>query len=161
MNPMEGGWVILITFVFAMVLSVVHLPMWMPEWLGWLRPEWIVLVLFFWVVEHPDRFGMILAWVLGLFLDVLLSEPLGVNGLCLTVITFVTWTFYERLRMYSVIQQAGVVFFLAIGLEFTKGVLVQDAALTYKLILPAVTTSMVWPPLAMVLRWISRNSPLR
>ena len=161
MNPMEGGWVILITLVFAMVLSVVHLPTWMPDWLGWLRPEWIVLVLFFWVVEHPDRLGLVLAWVLGLFLDVLLSEPLGINGLCLAVITFVAWTFYERLRMYSVIQQAGVVFFLALGLEFTKVVLVQDAALTYKLILPATTTSLVWPFVAMVLRWVSRNISVR
>jgi rod shape-determining protein MreD len=158
---MQGGWVILMTLVFAMVLSVVHLPMWMPDWLGWLRPEWIVLVLFFWVIEHPDRIGMVLAWVLGLFLDVLLSEPLGINGLCLAVITFVAWSFYERLQMYSVIQQAGVVFLLALALELTKVVLLQDTVLTVKLILPAATTSMVWPLVAVMLRRLSHQFPVK
>ena len=65
MNPLQGGWVILLTLIVAMVFSVTHLPAWVPNWLGWLRPEWVVLVLFYWVIERPDRVGMILVWVLG------------------------------------------------------------------------------------------------
>ena len=40
MNPMAGGWLILLTLAFAMLLAVVHLPETWPAWLGWLRPVW-------------------------------------------------------------------------------------------------------------------------
>lgn len=160
MNPTQGGWVILLTLIIAMVLSVAHLPRWMPDWIGWLRPEWVVLALFFWVIENPDRVGLILVWVLGLFLDVLYSEPLGINGACLATITFVAWSFYERLRMYSVVQQSAVLFLLVAGLELTKAIvnnLAQDTPISAALILPAITTTLLWPFVAEALRRVSRQ----
>ena len=68
----------------------------------------------------PHRFGMISAWITGLLVDVLYADPLGVNGFCLAALTYVTWSFYERFRMYSVAQQGVVVFLLVLGTEFIR-----------------------------------------
>ena len=122
MNPTRGGWVILLTLAVAMLLAVFHLPEGAPAWLGWLRPSWIVLVVFYWVMALPHRFGMISAWITGLLVDVLYADPLGVNGFCLAALTYVTWSFYERFRMYSVAQQGVVVFLLVLGSEFDADV---------------------------------------
>ena len=125
MNPTQGGWIILLSLIFAMVLGVAHLPQTWPDWLSLVRPNWLVVVLFFWVVELPHRVGLIGTWLLGLLVDVLLADPLGLNGLILAGVTYVTWRFYERLRMYSALQQSVVVFVLAAIAELIRGMVIN------------------------------------
>ena len=55
MNPGNGGWLIFLTIVCAMVAAIVHLPESWPQWLGWLRPAWVPMVLFYWVLAVPHR----------------------------------------------------------------------------------------------------------
>ena len=79
MNPANGGWAIVLSFVAALILAVLHLPEWWPQWLGWLRPSWIAMTVFFWVLAVPHRFGLVAAWLLGILVDVLYAEPLGLS----------------------------------------------------------------------------------
>lgn len=155
MIPFRGGWVVILTLLIAITLSAMELPFHTPRWFVLLRPEWVLLAVFYWAVERPDRVPMVFVWLLGLILDVLQGSPLGVNGLCLAAIVFIAWSFYERLRMYSRLQQAIVVFFLALGLECVKtiaAVLVQDARISVTLVVPAVVTMFVWPLVAELIR---------
>ena len=73
----------MLTLAGALILTVVHAPLAWPDWLGWLRPGWVVLVVFFWVMELPHRIGLVSAWIVGLLVDVLYADPLGLNGLVL------------------------------------------------------------------------------
>ena len=148
MNPTRGGWVILLSLAVAMLLMVVHLPVDEPTWVGWLRPSWPILVVFYWVMALPHRFGMISAWVTGLLLDVLYADPLGVNGFCLAALTYVTWSFYERFRMYSVVQQGAVVFLLVLGSELVRQFgqwLDRGGAWGWWILLPALVSTLLWP----------------
>ncbi len=124
MNPTKGGWLILLTLLLGMLLGVVHFPETWPNWLGTLRPNWLLLIVFFWVIELPHRIGLIAIWLLGFAVDALLAAPLGTNGLILAGVTYIAWRFFERLRMYSVLQQCGVVFLLVMAAEMLR-VLVQ------------------------------------
>lgn len=154
MNPTRGGWVIMLSIGIAMLLSVVHLPAGASAWLGWLRPSWLVLVVFYWVMALPHRFGMISAWLTGLVVDVLYADPLGVNGFCLAALTYVTWSFYERFRMYSVAQQGVVVFLMVLGTEFVRmwaQWLGRDGALSWWIVAPAVMSTVAWPLVALLL----------
>lgn len=148
MNPTQGGWLILLTIAAAMVLATVHLPESWPQALGWIRPAWISLVVFYWVMELPHRVGLISAWIVGLCVDVLYADPLGLNGILLAGITYVAWRFYERLRMYSIPQQCGVVFLLVMASELVR-MLVQDLAWgrgwTWTVMIPALTSTLLWP----------------
>jgi rod shape-determining protein MreD len=153
-NPTQGGWLILLTLTVAMVLSIVHLPETWAPWLGWLRPAWVALVIFYWVMELPHRIGLIAAWVIGLFVDVLQADPLGLNGALLATITYVAWRFYERLRMYSVLQQGGVIFLLVLVGELVRQVvqgMISEREPSWAVLLPAVTSLLVWPLLAVLL----------
>ena len=69
-------WVILLTFTVAMLFSVVSLPEFIPWQLGYLRPQWVELVLIYWIMALPHRIGIFSAWVLGLFVDVLTGSCL-------------------------------------------------------------------------------------
>lgn len=155
MNPTKGGWLILLSLAVALVLAIVHLPETWPQWLGWLRPSWVAVVVFFWVMELPHRLGLISAWMVGVAADVLQADPLGLNGILLAGITYIAWRFYERLRMYSVIQQCGVVFLLVLASELLRA-LVQDAAwergVSWGILLPAATSMLVWPVVYLILQ---------
>jgi rod shape-determining protein MreD len=137
-----------------MILAVVHLPETWPQWLGWMRPAWVAVVIFYWVMELPHRVGLIAAWILGALVDVLLAEPLGLNGLILAAITYVAWRFYERLRMYSVVQQCGVVFLLVLGAELLRALVLDFAAdrpWSWGLVGPPLASMLVWPFASLVL----------
>ena len=111
-------------------------------------------MLFFWVLELPHRIGLITAWIVGLFVDVLHADPLGLNGLLLAAVTYISWKFYERLRMYSVVQQCFVLFLLVAGSEFTR-VLVQDLAfnrgLSWGPLAVAGMSALLWPFVYLIL----------
>jgi rod shape-determining protein MreD len=155
MNPSHGGWLILLTIALAMVLAIFHVPESWPQWLGWLRPAWLAMVVFYWVMELPHRLGLISAWVIGLLLDVLYADPLGLNGFLLAAITYVVWRFYERLRMYSIVQQCVVVFLLVLATESLR-IVVQDVAWSrgwsWGVILPALMSMLTWPFVYLVLQ---------
>lgn len=154
MNPSAGGWLILLSLLVAMVLAVLHLPETWPEWLGWLRPAWVAMVIFYWVMALPHRLGLISAWLVGLLLDVLQADPLGLNGVLLAGITYIAWRFYERLRMYSIVQLCGIVFLLVAAEESVR-VLLQDLIFdrgwSWGVLLTGLASMLVWPFLFLLL----------
>lgn len=155
MIPFRGEWVVILTLLIAVTLSATQLPFHTPRWFVLLRPEWVLLAVFYWGVERPDRVHMVFVWLLGLVVDVLQGSPLGVNGLCLAAVVFIACSLYERLRMYSRLQQAIMVFCLALGLECIKSIaaaLVQDAPISVTLVVPAVVTTLMWPLVAGLIR---------
>ncbi|MDE0349525.1 MAG: rod shape-determining protein MreD [Gammaproteobacteria bacterium] len=156
MNPLRGGWLVGLTFFAAATLAVAHLPAGLPEWVGWLRPAWVPLVLFFWILERPHRIGLISVWAFGLLLDVVLSEPLGLNGFALTVMAVLGLSAYERLRMINVFQQAAALLLLVLAAEFGKTLVVafaQGAPLSGQFVAAAAVTALLWPLVVGPLRW--------
>ncbi len=154
MNPSQGGWVIFLTMLAAMLLMVVHLPQDWPGWLGWFRPNWLLLVLFFWVVEVPHRVGLITMWLTGFFVDVLLADPLGTNGLILAGVTYLAWRFFERLRMYSVLQQCVVLYVLIASAEILRFLvrgLESDVEWNAGLFLIPMISMALWPVVYLLL----------
>ncbi len=158
MNPLQGGWFIGLTFLVAATLSVAHLPEGRPDWIGWVRPAWVPLILFFWTLERPHRVGLITVWTFGLLLDVLLSEPLGLNGLLLTLMALLGKSFYERLRMTKGLQQALVLAALVLLIGLAKDVAVlgtQGTPVSIQPVTAAAVTVLLWLLLAQPLRWLA------
>jgi rod shape-determining protein MreD len=103
-----GYLVILLTFLAAAVLSVVPL----PSWLQWARPEWMTLTLIYWCIALPHRAGIGTGLLAGIGLDVLEGSVLGQHALALVIVALLALLLYQRLRVYSLWQQAGVVFIM-------------------------------------------------
>lgn len=160
MNPSGGGWLIFLTLIGALLLAIVHLPESWPQWLGWLRPAWVPMVLFYWVLAVPHRVGLISAWLVGVALDVLQAEPLGLNGVLLAGITFVAWRFYERLRMYAGLQHSLLLFFLLTVTELLRRavnlLMTGEPVGTLWLLVPLMS-AMTWPFLEWALSWLRQR----
>ena len=149
-------WVILASFFVALVLAV--LPM--PEWLAWGQPEWVALVLIYWVIALPQRVGMFTALLLGVTLDVAEGAVMGQNAFALVAVALLALLLYQRLRVFSMWQQSAVVFVLT-GINQMICQWVQNlegaGAQTLFFLLPAVTSALLWPVVLHSLRGIRRH----
>lgn len=147
----RGEWgVILLSLLAALWLTVLPLPV----WARWARPEWVALVVLYWVVMAPDKFGIGAAWLVGLLLDVLEGSPLGGNAFALAVVAYIALILYQRLRMYGALQQIALVFVL-IGVNQLIGHWVQTltarVAPTLLFLLPSLVSALLWPTLLWLL----------
>ncbi len=158
MNLIRGGWLIPLSLIFAFLLTLVRAPLAWPDWVAWLRPGWIVLVVSFWAMHFPHRMELFGAWIVGFFADVAFAHPIGLNGLVLVVVVYVIWRGYPRLAMYSIPQQALAVSALVLFSEVVR-CLAHDPAHIWTLVplLPAATSLVLWPFLQRVLIKLARR----
>ena len=152
----HGYWLIVTSFLVAYVLAV--LPM--PQWLMWARPEWVALILIYWAIALPHRVGILSALALGIMLDTLEGAVLGQNAFSLVVVALLCQTLYQRLRVFSVLQQAGTVF-VVIGINQLVCQWVQNlegvGGPSLLFLLPAVSSALLWPVVLHVLRRLRRQ----
>jgi len=155
----RGWWVILVSFFVAMILAVIAVPGLLPWEFGFLRPDWVLLVLIYWVIALPQRVGILTGWLLGLMMDVLLGTLLGQHAMVFMVVVYVAANLYQRLRMFAVWQQSLVVFAL-VGLaqlmSYWIESLVGEIDWSLWLLLPAVMSALVWPWMFLLLRFMRR-----
>lgn len=136
-------WVLPVSLLVALLLGLLPLP---PTLLP-LRPYWLALVVAYWVIEDPTRFGLGSAFVIGLLADLTFGSLLGEQALRLVVMGFILQRFRARLRFFPLSQQA-----LAIG-----GLLLNDrivtAAVHIALGKPTLPAMFWLAPLAGMLLW--------
>tara|TARA_R110000868_G_scaffold346617_11_gene607742 strand:- start:92 stop:574 length:483 start_codon:yes stop_codon:yes gene_type:complete len=142
---------VLITLIVAMCLSL--LPM--PEWTGWARPAWVLMVLTYWAMVMPDQVNVGVAWLAGLFLDVLTGTMIGEHALALTVAIYFVYRFHRRIHMYPMPQQVfSVLIFVLIYQSILYGVQGAVGKLPQSQLywLSSLTTVLLWPWMSVLMR---------
>ncbi|MFY9179232.1 MAG: rod shape-determining protein MreD [Venatoribacter sp.] len=121
----------------------------MPNLLSWFTPPWTLLILTMLVLQAPQHFGLWLAIPLGLMLDALHFQPLGLNVVTLAVHVVFIQAGYRRLARTSnfLVSMLVVGALVAINRTLTYlillilGVPVQD----FELWSPVLVSMLVWP----------------
>jgi rod shape-determining protein MreD len=157
----SGTWVILLSYFVAYLLAVVPF----PEWALNYRPQWVALVMIYWCMALPYRFGIGYAWLAGLMLDILEGSLLGLNALALAIIAYIALSLHQRLRMFSQLQQSAVVLAL-VGLHlmmtyWMKIAAGQIVASNLLFLLGALSSAFVWPWMFVLLRQMRRSFGVR
>src|SRR5690606_27810511 len=105
--------------------------------------------LVYWVIALPHRVGLFTAWFVGLFIDVLEGSLLGLNAVVMTLIAYVALSLYQRLRMFTPLQQSttilmliGVTQLLIFWVLTATG---QNTPQTLIFVVSAISSALVWP----------------
>lgn len=156
-----GGWVIFLSFFVAYLLAIVPF----PEWAMNYRPQWVAMVLIYWAMALPYRVGIGFAWMAGLMMDILEGSLLGLNALALAIIAYIALSLHQRLRMFTSLQQSGVVLAL-IGLHlmmthWMKIATEQAVSSSLLFLLGALSSAFVWPWMFVLLRQMRRSFGVR
>lgn len=160
MKPAGSG-IIVLTLLIAAWVSL--LP-W-PDRLSFFRPEWLGLVLIYWVIALPYRIGVFWGFFTGLFQDVLSGAVLGQHALAFAVVAWLAQAAHKRLRVFPPLQQSLVVFLL-VGVAIMVSYLVQDAAgrahhSPLLMQLGAVASAVLWRPVYALLRTVRQRFLVR
>jgi len=151
----RGGWLIALSFLVAFFLTVFPLPM----EVRWTRPDWAALVLIYWVLALPQRVGIVVAFVVGLCVDLLEGTMLGQHALALSLVAYLTLVLYQRLRQFNMLQQAFIVFVM-VGVSQLTSQWLQSlsgvGSITPLFLVPAMLSALLWPATLLLLRRLRR-----
>ncbi len=149
------SWIVFPSFFIAFVLAIISLPDFVPDYIAFARPHWVALVLVYWIIYLPQHIGLIIAWTSGLLIDVLEGGLLGEHALVYLTIGFIVANLYQRMRMFSVWQQASLIFAaLLVGdlILYLIDLLALGRQWSYLYLLPSFVSALLWPWLFLSLR---------
>ncbi len=150
------SYIIAITLLLALMLQIMPMPISLHQY----RPDWVFMALAYWTLALPNRVNVGMAFINGLVLDVLLGTTLGIHSLALSASVFVLAANYQRLRNYSVWQQAFIIGTLSAFyhlLVFWLQHLLTDIYFLFTYLWPVLTTMALWPWVFMLLRKLRRQ----
>ena len=153
-------WFIAFTLLLALSLNL------LPADSTWLRaaPDWLLMVLLYWVLNQPRRVGFLLAFASGLAMDVAHGQLLGQHALAYVLCVYLILFFQRRLLMLQVWQQALhlVGFLLLARLLIAVFRLLPGADWPGSLwFLSPLLGGLLWMPLVYICQWPQRRAPLR
>ena len=145
MRSPETDWILPIsTFVLALALSVVPLPAAVVAF----RPDWVPLILIYWALVTPERFGLVTALWMGLAVDTLTSALLGQHALAMLVVVYLSLRFHLRIRVFPIWQMSMTVFAMLAIYEFVLFWVDGVAGRTVPYVerwAPVVMGALLWP----------------
>jgi len=151
----RGNVVIVVSFVLAILLSMIPL----PDWANVARPFWVALILIYWCMAMPQRVGIATGWFVGLMLDVTVGGLMGLYAFAFAVVAFLTIKLYQRIRVYPLAQQSLAIMVLIAMIQLLSlwihGI-TGTPPYSWTYWLPTLTSTLVWPWLFMFMRGVRR-----
>lgn len=146
--------IILLSILVGIILTLILLP------LGYMAPEWILLVNIYWAIALPTNNKLFLAFFSGYFVDILYGQVLGLTSLTFVIFIYIILRLYNSLRYMTVTQQMVVISFLILIKQhffiWSNYVLGIDSQY-FDLVISSLLSGLLWPPIYFILRYIRRK----
>ncbi len=143
-QPVNLYFIIALSFLLSLVLSVYPLPMDVRWW----RPEFVLVVAIYWIFFMPLTVSFLFLSALGLFQDLLEGVPFGQHSLGLVIVGYICILSYQRVRNFSLWRQSAWIFVL-VGIAQLTDNWVQGMAgrplSGIQFLYPALTSALIWP----------------
>lgn len=152
----KGTFVIVLSFFVAMFMNV--LP-W-PQLINFVKPDWVALVLVYWVMAKPNRVGVLFGWVVGLFVDVLYGTLFGIHAMTFALVAYLIQMTYHRLRLFPRWKQSiniAVVIGIHMLLVLVLRSFVEPVSSNPFYWLPLLGAALFWPWVFILLRDVRRK----
>jgi rod shape-determining protein MreD len=112
-----------------------------------LRPDFMLLVILFWLLRAPNQCSVGTAWFMGLWIDLASGGIFGQYALAYTITTFFAVIYQRRLVLFSSTQQLVYVFSLLFLSQLILLILKTFAGkefLGWSYFLPSITGVLLW-----------------
>lgn len=147
----KGTLVIIISFAIAMFMNILPL----PQMINFFKPDWVALVLIYWVMAMPNRIGVLIGWCIGLLVDVLYGNLFGIHAMTYAIIAYLIQMTFHRLRLFPRWKQS-INIAVVIGVQMLIGLIlrsfVQRLSVDYTYWLPLLGSMIFWPWVFVLLR---------
>ncbi len=135
---------IVVTFLAAFIFMV--LPQ--PTSMDYMKPQWVFVVLLFWLIHTPRKIGPTIAWFIGLYVDLLLGNILGEHAFIFVVFAYFIQHFLRVIQAIPLWQQVlgvGLAGTLNIGLQLIFLKFTGVHIVNWHIMLPVLADMIIWP----------------
>ncbi len=150
-----GFFVLLISFLFTLGLSILPLPIWMKT----LWPLWTVLILVFWTAYLPEVLNPWLVFVVGLLEDVLQGSLLGEHAFALLIAYLLARGMGRQIKSYPLLSQISKIAIILVGYQLIlfafQGFHIYAIYDLFLWIFPLLTSLILWPWILFLLHGIA------
>ena len=108
------GWFIILSLIVALFLNLLPLQGITLTF----RPDFVALVLIYWSINLPQRFGMSAAFGMGLLMDVGIGSLFGQHALAYSVMIFIALLLRRRLIIFGLLKQAPQIGLILLAAQF-------------------------------------------
>ena len=130
--------------VIGLLLQLIPLSSTAVHW----RPQFVLLIVFYWLFRSPFLHGVMFAWLSGLLLDIFVGELLGRHAIVFALCAYLIRLAQQRLHHFGVLHQAMLVLFMVL----VSQLLLHSITLIFRVgwegslsIAPAITSAIIWP----------------
>lgn len=109
LRPLKTRYVLLTLFV-AILLEMLPLDSGAIQW----QPDFVAVMILYWAINRPHSMGVFSAFALGVITDIASGALLGQHALSYSIIAYSISVRQRQIVMYSLGQQATIVFGLLI-----------------------------------------------
>lgn len=124
------------------------------------RPDFMLIVLIYWILRAPHLCNVGTAWMVGLIVDLATGSLFGQHALAFALTAYIALIYQRRLVLFSVWQLAGYVFgllvFERIVILLLKLLAGNDAP-GWHYFWPVVTGMMLWQLMRFIFGAITRS----
>jgi rod shape-determining protein MreD len=151
---------LLLSYLAALVLMVLPLPSVLEVW----RPDWISLLLIYWLMAIPHRVGFVTVLMLGLLSDILMGSGFGIYTIALVAVAYPVLRHFQRLRNQSMLQLTVFVGLLVLAkrmIVYQLEHVLNDAVFNLPYLYPVITSMLAWPLVYLLLRKYRQTYAIR
>lgn len=144
------AWALPVSLMVALLLLLLPVD---QAWLLW-RPEWVAMVLSFWLLNAPGALGYFSVALLGLSLDLLLALPVGSYAFSFMVLAWLAQGLRKWPGVRSIVQTTLLIgFYIAVVRVIRYGVV--DSGTFPESYYAVLSSMLLWPALMLVMRrWV-------
>jgi len=135
----------------------------LPQGVFFYWPDWIPMIMVFWALTTPDRFGPWVGFVVGILLEVIFVRKFGIEGLALASLIVLVNRSHLQLRVLSVWQQTIVVVLYIAIYKLIAGWLnglIADFTITREYWYSLLGDLLIWPFLIILLNEVKAKAKL-
>lgn len=112
-----------------------------------LRPDFMLLIIIFWLLRAPNQCNVGTAWFIGLLVDLATGGIFGQYALAYTITAFVAVVYQRRLTLFSNMQRLVYVLFLLLLSQIIILILKLFSGtelIGWAYFLPSITGALLW-----------------
>lgn len=128
--------------------------------LRWFRPDFVTLVLIYWVVYCPSYIGVTTGFFTGLLFDLMAGTLFGTMALIFSIVSYLCVNLRLRLRLYSYWQQCVTIVLIIVGAQLLRywiQMILGSSNSSTLYLSTSISTAIFWPFVYLILTYYQRS----